>query len=246
MPLDPVSYFIMTVLPYVAISCFFVGVIYRVFTWIRAPTAANRFTVFPGANNKAKIVFEATKDVAFFPRILKQKKLLWLGLWALHYGLLITLAGHTRLLFEWDFIWNLLDFDKATRDTVAMISGIFAGIIVLSTVIYLLARRLSGTLAEASNFEDYFVLGMFLGIGLTGMGTRLFSHVDLDAFRTYLFSLLTLQLPVVIPDAGPFFLVHLLLVLTIVAILPFTKLFHLGGIFVTMYKSKKNPEVSSK
>lgn len=229
----------MGILPYVAISFFIIGIIYRIFIWIRSPPAANKFTVFPGTSSNGKYSIELTKELAFFPRIFKVDKKLWIGAWVLHYGLLMTLVGHTRLLFEWQLLWDLLGFNNDIRDTVAMISGSLAGIIVLSAVIYLLGRRLSGTMAKMSNLEDYFVLALFLGIGLTGMYMRLFvDHIELQEFRDYLFDILTLQSPSVYPDIGPVFLIHLLLVLLAVAIIPYTKLFHLGGVFVTMRLSK--------
>ncbi|MFX1513294.1 MAG: respiratory nitrate reductase subunit gamma [Promethearchaeota archaeon] len=239
MTTDPISYIIMGILPYIAITCFVIGVMYKMSIWIRSPPALNRFTVFPGISSQRKYAVELTKEITFFPRIWKVDKKLWIGAWLLHYGLLMTLIGHTRLLFEWQLLWDLLGFNNDTRDTVALISGSLAGIIVLSAVLYLLGRRLSGTMAEMSNLEDYFVLALFLGIGFTGMWMRLLvDHIELQDFRDYLFDIFTLQSPSVYPDVGSIFLIHLLLVLLAVAIIPYTKLFHLGGVFVTMRLSK--------
>jgi nitrate reductase gamma subunit len=231
----------MVILPYVAIACFIIGTVYRVFTWSRAPSSQDRSVVFPNASNKFELILEFLKDILFFPRLYKVDKKLWLGAWLLHYGLLLTLIGHVRLLFEWQLFWEFLSFDAFTIDSVALISGSLAGIIMLSTVIYLLGRRLMGSVSNLSRFEDYFVLVVLLGIGITGMYMRLFILVDLDQFRNYLVAILTFQPPSIYPDVGPIFLVHLLLVLISIAILPFSKLFHLGGIFVTIY-SKYRPE----
>jgi len=241
MTTDLISYIIMGIFPYAAISCFIIGSVYRVFIWGRAPPSKGRPVIFSNASNKIGLVIEFVKEILYFPRLFKADKKLWLGVFILHYGLLMTVLGHTRLIFEWQLLWNFLGFDIATRDLVAMISGIIAGIIVLASVFYLFGRRLIGSAAELSRFEDYVVLAMFGGIGLTGMYMRTFAHVDINQFRDYLAAILTFQPPSTYPDVGPVFLLHLLLVLTAIAVLPFSKLFHLGGIFVTIY-SKYRPE----
>ncbi len=239
MALDLVEILVFVILPYLAITCFIIGVIYRVLLWTRAPSAANAFTVFPGVTGgKGKLAFEVSKEITTFSRLFKADKKLWVGAWFLHFGILMALIGHTRLLFEWPFVWEILDFDSDTKDNITLISGSLAGLVILATLVYLLLRRLRGAVYQTSNIEDYFVLLLLLNIGITGMAMRLFEHVEMESYREWLGDFLLLRMPTVVPELGLYLLLHFLSVLLLIALLPYTKLFHLGGVFITMRLSK--------
>ncbi|MFX0114095.1 MAG: respiratory nitrate reductase subunit gamma [Candidatus Hodarchaeota archaeon] len=232
--MDSVEIFVLVALPYLAISCFVIGVIYRFSLWFRAHFAANAFTIFPGVESRGKLAFEIAKEVTTFSRIFKVEKKLWIGAWLLHFGLLMALIGHTCLVLEWTLLWDVLSLDSETRDNIAQISGALAGIVILSALIYLLSRRFKGPMFQTSNVEDYFALALLLVIGLTGLAIRFVEHVELELFREYLGDLLLFRMPTEAPELSFYFLIHFLTVMLLIAVLPFTKLFHLGGIFVTL------------
>jgi nitrate reductase gamma subunit len=112
--------------------------------------------------------------------------------------------------------------------------GIFvSGIVLLAAVTYLLTRRLFiGKVRYISLASDFFPLFLIMGIAFTGILMRYFTKVDITAIKQLTMGLVTFNWS--IPEGiSPLFFIHLFFVSVLLMYFPFSKLMHLGGVFLS-------------
>jgi nitrate reductase gamma subunit len=80
--------------------------------------------------------------------------------------------------------------------------------------------------------SDYFPLILIFGIAFSGIMMRYVTKVDIAAAKQLTMGLVTLH-PVVPEGIGAIFYVHLVLVCALLAYFPYSKLMHMGGIFLS-------------
>ena len=80
---------------------------------------------------------------------------------------------------------------------------------------------------------------MIIGIAASGILMRYFAKVDILAIKQFAMGLVTLS-PKTPEGVGTIFYVHLLLVSTLVAYFPYSKLMHAGGIFLSPTRNMAN------
>jgi hypothetical protein len=80
--------------------------------------------------------------------------------------------------------------------------------------------------------NDYFPLFVILGIGLTGVLMRYFYKADIVSVKMLAMGLVGFN-PSIPQGIGPLFYVHLFLICTLFAYFPFSKLVHMGGVFMS-------------
>ena len=167
---------------------------------------------------------------------------LWLGALAFHYAFFTVLVRHLRFFTEpVPFFVRLLEnVDGFFRieimyDAVQIgVPGVYlSGLVLLAAVIYLLARRLFvANVKYISIASDYFPLFLIIGIAFTGILMRYVLKTDVVAAKELSLGLVTFNFTV--PDGiSPIFYVHLFFVSVLLAYFPFSKLMHLGGIFLS-------------
>ena len=165
----------------------------------------------------------------------------WLAALAFHYGLLIVVFRHLRLV---------------TQPVPALVTGIAAvdsffqiGVpavylsdaLLLAGLGYLIARRLrEPQLRYLSLFADYFVVFLLLGVATTGVLMRHFVRVDVVAVKEMAMSLVTLSSPRIAPSLHPLVFAHIALVSVLAACLPCTKLVHMAGVFLSPTRNLAN------
>jgi len=87
--------------------------------------------------------------------------------------------------------------------------------------------------------SDYFALFLLLGVVLSGISMRYLTKVDLVAVKELSLGLVTLR-PVMPEGIGLPFFVHLLFVSALFAYFPFSKLVHMGGVFLSPTRNLAN------
>jgi nitrate reductase gamma subunit len=166
----------------------------------------------------------------------------WLWLFALmfHYSFLIIVLRHLRLFMDpVPFFVTSLDF----LDGILQIGAprlYTSDLLILVGLSFLLLRRLLvPILRYISGAADYFPLLLILGIALSGIYMRYFGKVDVIAIKELTMGLVTLS-PKVPANIGASFYVHITLVSTLLIYFPFSKLMHMGGVFLSPTRNMPN------
>lgn len=151
-----------------------------------------------------------------------------------HVGVLFILVGHVVGLLTPEAIYHHFISTQA-KQILAMVSGGFFGVLCLIGLLMLLKRRLDDPRVRAtSNTSDILLLWLLLAqLGL-GLLTILVSTQHLDGsvmvlLATWAQSIVTLQADkaaAAIADVNIIYKLHVLLGLTLVLIVPFTRLVH--------------------
>jgi len=256
------------VTPYMTFAIFLGGFCWRVAGWAAAPvpfhipvTCGQQKSL--GWIKRAKVQNPSTGwgvltrmagEILLFRSLFQNKKAridsrrlivgeagaLWLGAMAFHWALLVVVLRHLRLFLEPvpAFINGLERLDGFLQIGAPQIY--LSDVIVLAALGYLLIRRFRDPAVRfISLFTDYFALFLLLGIGVTGVLMRYFTRIDLLSVKEFALSLAALR-PAVSGALGPVFFAHLLLVCALAAYLPFSKLMHMGGVFLSPTRNVAN------
>jgi nitrate reductase gamma subunit len=169
-----------------------------------------------------------------------ERKALWLGALALHWSLLLIVVRHLRLFV-----------DPVPRAVAALaaLDGFFevgvprwfaTDVIVAAALVYLLARRLRDPLVRYVSLPaDYLALGTLMAVAGTGIVLRYVVRTDLVAVRAFALGLVTFT-PAPLTGAGVWLAVHLFAAAFLLAILPFTKMMHAAGIWLSPTRNQAN------
>jgi nitrate reductase gamma subunit len=167
---------------------------------------------------------------------------LWAGALAFHYAFLTTVLRHFRFFMEpvpvcLQMLEKVDSFFRVEilYDPIQFgLPGIYvSGIVLLAAVTYLLTRRLFiGKVRYISLASDFFPLFLIMGIAFTGILMRYFTKVDITAIKQLTMGLVTFNWS--IPEGiSPLFFIHLFFVSVLLMYFPFSKLMHLGGVFLS-------------
>ncbi|MBW2193975.1 MAG: respiratory nitrate reductase subunit gamma, partial [Deltaproteobacteria bacterium] len=105
--------------------------------------------------------------------------------------------------------------------------------VLFAAAAFLFLRRLFvSQVRYISLASDFFPLFLIMGIAFTGILMRYFSKVNIVGIKELAMGLVTFHFT--IPEGiGSLFFIHLFFVCVLLAYFPFSKLMHLGGIFMS-------------
>ncbi len=263
------THFFAVVVPYTAILLFLFGFVLKVLKWgrspvpFRIPTTAGQQFSFPwikhskldNPSTKLQVIGRMVLEVLLFrslfrntkmelhsgPKIVYQwEKWLWLFALLFHYSFLVILVRHLRFFLE-PVPALLHAIERADGFLQVGLPGIYqSDIVFLAAVTYLLIRRvIIPQVKYISLPADYFPLFLILAIGISGVLMRYFTKVDIMKVKELALGLVTLH-PVSPEGIGVIFYIHLFLVCTLFAYFPFSKLMHLGGVFLSPTRNLPN------
>ncbi len=172
--------------------------------------------------------------------ILGESAALWLCSLAFHWALLLILLRHLRLFLEPvpALVNELERLDGYFQIGVPPLY--FSDVILVAALTYLLFRRFRDpALRYLSLFSDYFALFLLLAISVTGILMRYFTRVDILSVKQFALSLSVFR-PGASQALSTLFLCHLLLVCALASYLPFSKLMHMGGVFLSPTRNLAN------
>jgi nitrate reductase gamma subunit len=257
------------VIPSIAIVLFVGGMIAKVWGWSRSPVPFRIPTTcgqqksldwlphsrLENPSTALQTVGRMALEVLFFRSLLRNTKAemvdgrrlvyrtdlaLWLGGMMMHWSFLIIILRHLRLMTNpvpgWvTFIENTDGFLEIGLPAVFITTLTF-----LLGVTYLLIRRLTNPQVRyISLVGDYFPLFLLLGIGLSGAWMRHFGKVDIASIKEMMLGLFGFN-PVVPEGIAPLFYGHLLLASALLAYIPFSKLTHMAGVFLSPTRNMAN------
>jgi nitrate reductase gamma subunit len=257
------------VIPYTAIAIFIIGFIYRIIVWACSPVPFHIPTVCGQQksllwikSNKTEspstiwgIFVRMVLEVLLFRSLFRNdraeitgqerliywgNKLLWVGGIIFHWSLFIILFRHLKLFFEpvpgcVAFLQNLDGLFQVFTPTLLITDAL----IVIALCYLVLRRIIDPQVRYISLISDYFPIFLILGIAVSGILMKYFYRVDLLEVKR--FTLLTLSFNPIAPRGlGIIFYIHLFLVSILLAYFPFSKLMHMGGVFMSPTRNLKN------
>ncbi|MBM3334011.1 sulfate reduction electron transfer complex DsrMKJOP subunit DsrM [Candidatus Sumerlaeota bacterium] len=170
------------------------------------------------------------------PRLAYKTSLwLWAGALAFHYSFLTVFLRHYRFFSDpvprpLQMVETLDGFFQVGSPTIFL-----SGFVLLAAVGFLLLRRLLlPRIRYISLAADYFPLFLLIGIALTGILMRYTAlRVDITEVKNLCMGLMRFQPDVPTGRIGSIFYVHLTLVSVLFAYLPFSKMSHMMGVFLS-------------
>ena len=229
--MEVVEYILTYITPYIAVVVLIGGIAYQAYRWRqKSPIPAN-LSLHPRPESRIGRVGDALLDMFTMKGLFKVNKLLWAGGFIMHLGLLLLILGHIRVVTDFYFLWDWLNWGESETDTFSAVAGISAGALFAIPLLYLLFRRFGGKIKILSTPEDYFVLVLLVGIALTGMHMRLVLHVEQHPMRVFMQGLYKFSWQPVPESSGISFVWHFALVQLLMIYFPFGKLMHTIGSF---------------
>jgi nitrate reductase gamma subunit len=167
---------------------------------------------------------------------------LWIGALAFHYAFFVVVVRHLRFFTEPVpfFVTLTENVDSFFRIEVLYdaiqqgLPGVYiSGLVLLAAALYLFLRRVFiPQVRYISLAADFFPLFLIMGIALSGIFMRYFTKVDIVAIKELTMGLVTFR-PTIPAGVSALFFAHVFLVSTLLAYFPFSKLMHLGGVFLS-------------
>lgn len=258
------------VIPYVALGIFLLGVIYRVVKWgsspvpFRIPTTCGQQKSLPWIKqNKIEnpsgslgVIVRMALEVLVFRSLFRNlktelkegkvvygwEKWLWMAGLAFHWSFLIILVRHIRFFME--NVPALLKTIESLDSFLQVGVPLFyiTDAVILVAVTYLFFRRVYIPQIRYISLEaDYFPLFLILGIAISGVLMRYFFKVHIVGVKVLAMGLINFKPdPKMLNEIGVLFYIHLFLVSVLLAYFPYSKLMHLGGVFLSPTRNLAN------
>lgn len=263
------GYLFGVVIPYAAMTVLAAGFLYRIFDWLRRPVPF-RIPTTCGQEKSLDWIrhdklenpacFRETaarvlSEVLFFRSLFRNTKAelhkdatlaygshkwLWLGGLVFHWSLLVIVLRHTRFFFVMvpgfaDFLDHADGFFDVTLPTLYITDAL-----ALAAVTFLVFRRLKDAKLRLLSLQaDYFPLFLITAIVLAGIVMRYVARLDIMPVKDQMLRLVSFSFD---PpgEIGSLFYVHLFLVSVLAVYFPFSKLMHMGGIFLSPTRNMSN------
>ncbi len=172
----------------------------------------------------------------------ESSKWLWLFALLFHYSFLVIVLRHMRLFLDPAPAWvAAMEFGDGILQIGAP-TLYLTDVAILLGLILLFARRLTNRhVRYISLANDYFPLFLIIGIAVTGVLMRYFLRTDIDviAIKGLAVGLVTFS-PAINTEIGTIFYIHLFLVCALLIYFPFSKLMHMGGVFMSPTRNMRN------
>jgi len=255
--------------PYLAALIFVVGFCMKVVDWAKSavpfkiPTTAGQQKSLPWIKHAkiespfttGQVILRMFFEVFFFRSLFRNvkgelrsgpslvygpTKWLWLSALMFHYGFLMVILHHLRLAtYPVPGPIALLDKIDAMFQIGAPPIYLSSLLLLIGVVALFLRRIIIPQVRYISLVNDYFPLFLIFGIVVSGMLMRYFIRTDIVAVKALVMGLVTFH-PVVPEGIGAIFYIHLFLVCCLFAYFPFSKLMHMGGVFMSPTRNLPN------
>ncbi len=258
------------ILPYFAFAVFLAGVVFRIQRWARAPvpfriptTCGQQYSLpwikssyLDNPHTTTGVIGRMLLEILFFRSLFRNTRAgvepglkrvvyspslwMWIAALAFHWGMAILLFRHLRFFLEpvpqvvSAVIWADGFFQVGVPvfyiTTFAFLLGLF----------YLLLRRLFiPQIRYISLPNDFFPLFLLLGIGTTGFLMRHVVKTDVVGIKEMMQGLVGFH-PLVSEGVHYLFYTHIFLVCVLLVYIPFSKIMHMGGVFLSPTRNLAN------
>ncbi|KAF0187500.1 MAG: nitrate reductase gamma [Desulfobulbaceae bacterium] len=172
----------------------------------------------------------------------ESSKWLWLFALIFHYSFLVVVLRHMRFFLEpVPFVLSALEGVDSMLQ-IGQPAMYLTDAFLLLGLLFLYGRRLiTRHVKYISLNNDYFPLVLIFSIAVTGILMRYLLRTDIDiiTIKNLAYGLVTFS-PVIGAKIGAIFYIHLFLVCVLLAYFPFSKLMHMGGVFMSPTRNMAN------
>ena len=256
------------VVPYIVFAVFLIGFVYRIIRWakvpvpFRIPTTCGQEKSLPWIKNNPVenpirtwgVIGRMAAEIFLFRSLFRNSKTELIGgrpvygsakwLWffglMFHISLLVVILRHLRFFTEpvIPLATGLSALDGFLEIGIPTLYisdvALFAGLAFL-----FLRRVVVPQTRYISLFTDYFALLLIAAVAATGLLMRYFFPADLHELKTMTMGWVTFS-PALPKEDGFLLYAHLFFAFTLLAWLPFSKLMHMGGIFLSPTRNMAN------
>lgn len=209
------------ILPYAALAALLGGCAWRLRGWLATPDPWPQ-PLSPAPAGWAGVAGRLIWRTLALPALWRASPGLWALVWLLHLCLLLTFLHHLRLVMQPVPGW-LMALRAPAR---------LAGHLLPLLLLLLLMRRLADpALRRLSDWEDYLAPALLLALSLSGLAMASLEQAPLVGIKTLALGLASLH-AVPPPPVGLFWL-HFLLALVLWFYLPWGKLLHGAGLWLS-------------
>jgi len=263
-----VQFFFGVIVPYAAVAVFVFGFMYRVLQWAKSPvpfcipTTCGQQKTLPWIKHDKlenpvttlQVVGRMLLEVLFFRSLFRNLKT-EMNEGKIVYGSekLLWLAG---LVFHWTFLFIFVRHFRFFVQDVPLVLRMMEGVdsffqvgaplfymtdaVILGAVTFLIFRRVYlPQIRYISLAADFFPLFLIFGIALSGILMRYIFKTDIVAVKQFAMGLISLS-PIIPQGIGAIFYVHLFLLCSLLIYFPFSKLMHMGGVFLSPTRNMGN------
>lgn len=257
------------VIPYAAFVAFVCGLVYRVLKWASSPVPFHipivcgqqrslpwiKPSTIDSPYTRLGVVKRMLGEILLFRSLFRNERArlkedrrlefggnrsLWLAGLAFHWSLFFILLRHIRFFTEPVPMMILFFRTLDGLLQILLLTLFISDVVILISLTYLFLRRvIHPQIRYLSIFADYFALLLVLGIVVSGLMMKLFFRVDIMSVKRLAMSLLTFR-PLIPPGLEWHFYLHFFLSSVLVAYLPFSKLMHGAGVFLSPTLNMKN------
>jgi nitrate reductase gamma subunit len=257
-------------IPYVALAVFLGGMTYRVIGWakipvpFRIPTTCGQQKSLPWIkqakldcpSSTLGVIGRMFLEIVCFrslmrnttTRIINGDRLvyttnlaLWAAAMAFHWSMAVILFRHLRLFLDpVPYCVTKLGLADSFME-VGVPAFYVTSLAFVGALAFLLARRLiDARLRYISLLDDYFPLFLLLGIGLSGLLLRHYLKTNVVGIKELAVGLSTFGFTLPQNPVNALFYGHLFLVCVLLIYIPFGKLLHMGGAFLSPTRNLAN------
>jgi nitrate reductase gamma subunit len=204
---------------YVASLVLVAGLAFKVVQYARTP-APLKIPTTPAPTTQSGVVFRMAREVVLFESLFRGNKWTWIFGWMFHFGLFLVTLRHLRYFLD----------PVPLPIQLVQPFGIYAGFAMVAGLVGLWGRRvLVDRVRYISSPSDHLILGLLILIGVSGLLMSFVVHTDIVAVKAFFLGLMTLNVQPL--PADPLLMLHLLLVVGLMIIFPYSKLLHAPGLF---------------
>jgi nitrate reductase gamma subunit len=167
---------------------------------------------------------------------LLDKESLRVGITVFHWGILLTLLGHTGGLLIPQSLYGAVGISGQTHTKIAYYSGWVVGVAALVGSLFLLWRRLSRPrVRSTTTMNDWVTLVLLLWVIGAGLYNVAFEHFYvLDTIAPWIRGIVTLRPdPTLMREVPLSYKVHILSALALLGFSPFSRLVHIWSVPLT-------------
>jgi nitrate reductase gamma subunit len=257
-------------IPYLAIATFVIGFALRVLGWAKVPvpfriptTAGQMKSAIPGIEHDkydnpdttGQVIVRMLLEILLFRSLFRNTKAelrdgprlaygsdkwLWLAGMAFHWSFLVIVLRHLRFFFA-DiplFVQQIEGLDGFLQVGAPLLY--ITDVVIVAAATYLFIRRVVIPQVKYISLPaDYFPLFLILGIAITGILMRYFTRIYVVGIKELMMGLVTFK-PTIPEGIGSLFYAHLFLVSILLMYFPFSKLMHMGGVFMSPTRNLAN------